>query len=368
MKENFRKEKQISAKKKRKKKMISIIGSGPVGSYLASLLKDETVIFEEHKEAGKPIQCTGILTNEIHDLIKLDKKVIDNEIDYIRLNAGKEEYKFKLQNKELIVNRHKFDNFLLEKAKENNVKIKYNSEFADFKDNKVILKNGKSYDTNVLVGADGYKSLVAKKTGLWQNREFWKGIQIRAEIKNLDKNVYDVYFDSCPDFFGWVVPENEKIARIGLGSFDNAGYYFNNFIKRFEIKKIISSESGLIPIWKKIKLKKDNVYLVGDAGLQLKNISGGGIIPGMKAAKILANCLNNGKNYEKEIRGLNRELMFSDFIRKKLNKLNIERYEELLRLMKKVDLGKYNRDKPLNNLGMFMKPGLIKFGIKNFLF
>src|SRR3989344_3186289 len=109
-------------------KMISIIGSGPAGSYLASLLKDETTIFEEHKEAGKPVQCTGILTNEIHDLIKLDKKVIDNEISHIRLNAGKEEYKFKLQNKELIVNRHKFDNFLLEKAKENNVKIRYNSE------------------------------------------------------------------------------------------------------------------------------------------------------------------------------------------------------------------------------------------------
>ena len=348
--------------------MISIIGSGPAGSYLASLLKEKTTIFEEHEEAGKPIQCTGILTNEIHDLIKLDKKVIDNEISYIRLNAGKEEYKFRLKEKELIVNRYKFDNFLLEKAKENNVKVKYNSEFKDFKDNKVILKNGKKYNTDILVGADGYKSIVAKKTGLWQNREFWKGIQIKAEMKNLDKNVYDVYFDACPDFFGWCVPENEKIARIGLGSFENAGYYFNNFIKRFEIKKIIKYESGLIPIWKKIKLRKNNVYLVGDAALQLKNISGGGIIPGMKAGKILADCLNNDKDYEKEIKKLNRELMFSDFIRRKLNKLDLKKYEELLRLLNRADLGNYNRDKPFKNLGMFMKPNLIKFGIKNFLF
>ena len=44
--------------------MISIIGAGPAGSYLASLLDDEIRIFDYKKEIGKPIQCTGVLANK----------------------------------------------------------------------------------------------------------------------------------------------------------------------------------------------------------------------------------------------------------------------------------------------------------------
>ena len=43
--------------------MISIIGAGPAGSYLASLLrKEEVEVFEEHDKIGLPVQCTGITT------------------------------------------------------------------------------------------------------------------------------------------------------------------------------------------------------------------------------------------------------------------------------------------------------------------
>ena len=55
--------------------MIDIIGAGPAGNYLAYLLaKDHEVnVHEEHAKIGTPIQCTGILTSHLHDLIKISK-------------------------------------------------------------------------------------------------------------------------------------------------------------------------------------------------------------------------------------------------------------------------------------------------------
>jgi len=59
--------------------MISIIGAGPAGSYLASLLKEDVKIFDYKEKIGKPIQCTGVLTNKFQNHIK-EKKFIDNKI------------------------------------------------------------------------------------------------------------------------------------------------------------------------------------------------------------------------------------------------------------------------------------------------
>ena len=57
-----------------------------------------------------------------------------------------------------------------------------------------------------------------------------------------------------------------------------------------------------LPIHKSIKTRYENkkvsVTLLGDAALQIKNTTGGGIIPGMKAASILA---KNYKNYESNL-------------------------------------------------------------------
>ena len=63
--------------------MISIIGAGPAGSHLAYLLAkkgQEVNIYEDHKSIGNPVQCTGLVTDSIHQILKLPKKVIVNKI------------------------------------------------------------------------------------------------------------------------------------------------------------------------------------------------------------------------------------------------------------------------------------------------
>mgnify|MGYP001608901183 FL=1 len=54
--------------------MVQIIGAGPVGNYTAYLLAQAgfaPTVHEEHSITGKPIQCTGIMTAYLSDLISL---------------------------------------------------------------------------------------------------------------------------------------------------------------------------------------------------------------------------------------------------------------------------------------------------------
>ena len=122
--------------------MISIIGAGPAGSYLASLLKDEVKLFDYKEIIGKPIQCTGVLTNKFQNYIK-EKKFIVNKIYNIELNSNKEKHIIKLKKPEFIIDRYEYDNYLLNKAIDKGVKFYPKHKFENFKDSIVILL---SYD------------------------------------------------------------------------------------------------------------------------------------------------------------------------------------------------------------------------------
>src|SRR3989344_3361016 len=219
---------------KYKRVMISIIGAGPAGSYLASLLDDEIRIFDYKKEIGKPIQCTGVLTNKFESFIK-EKKFVDNRILNIELNSKNESYTIKLKKPEFIIDRHKYDNYLLEKAIDKGVKFYPKHMLKDFSKNKIYFSNSKAYETDILVGADGPMSKVNKISGIQKNRKYWVAKQIKVKYKT-EPHTYKVLFN-IPDFFSWIVPENDEIARIGCASSNNVNEHFENLIKTLKVKK-----------------------------------------------------------------------------------------------------------------------------------
>ena len=67
---------------------VIIIGAGPAGCYAAYLLAKkgrDVSIFEEHSKIGLPVQCTGITTAQLKNIIELDRKFIINKIDTARI-------------------------------------------------------------------------------------------------------------------------------------------------------------------------------------------------------------------------------------------------------------------------------------------
>ena len=353
--------------------MISIIGGGPSGAYLGSLLGDRCKIFEEHKEIGKPIQCTGILTHSIHDLIsvKNEDDFVVNRIKRIKLiSPGDEEYEFRLKNEELIVDRFRFDNHLINLARENGAEILTRHKLKDFSfdDKKIKLKfSDNEIETDVLVGADGPNSLVAKKTGLLNGRKYKVGHQYTVKGE-FDNEEFSVYFNGVKNYFGWVVPENKKIAKIGIVGDENIPKLFQNFLDKIGIDKkdFVECQSGVIPVFDyPARCCERNVYLIGDAAGHVKATTLGGIVYGMRAAKILANALENGGDYDKLLRKeIGRDLWLHSKATEFLSDLGYEEWDEFVKLLRKVELGKFNRDKPFSGLHLFLKPSLIYFLMK----
>lgn len=337
--------------------MITIIGAGPVGCYTGYLLAkagEDVQIFEEHERIGVPVQCTGITTTALAEVIELRKDFILNKLKGVRVFSKKGYAEIK--SEEIVLDRERFDRYLAEKAMDEGVEIFLNHRFINKKSDLIEIKNKennktKNIRTDKLIGADGPLSAVARASKMYGKRDFYLGMQARVKIER--GNFYEVFFGSaCPNFFAWIVPENDSVARVGLATKSYTKFYFSNFLNRMKTNKIMDKQAGLIPIFNpKNKIEKSNVYLVGDAAGQVKATTGGGIVPGLASAKILVDCVLNKKSYEKEFKkGVGRELSLNLKLRRVLNRFNDRDYDYLIDLInkKKVKdiLNKYNRDYP----------------------
>ena len=97
---------------------VAIIGAGPAGNYTAYLLAKanyKVMIYEEHLEPGLPIQCTGILTADLKNHLELSDEYIVNRMQKVKVFA-RNGTMFETKNDDIIVCRHKFDNYILKKA------------------------------------------------------------------------------------------------------------------------------------------------------------------------------------------------------------------------------------------------------------
>ena len=228
----------------------------------------------------------------------------------------------------------------------------------------------KKLNAGILVGADGPYSAVAKAAGIDSSPKNYIGMQAKVKLA-MDTTAFETYFgNDFPNFFGWCVPESDDTARLGIGCFENAQQHFYKFLKsRTGKKDVLCWESGLIPLYNPKKIiQKDNVYLIGDAAAQVKATTGGGIIPSLKAAQTLCDCITNKKDYNKEFKKQSgKELLLHLRIRNMLNKFSDKDYNKLLNLMSQEKvrkiLKKYDRDTPIplvTNL-LFKEPRFLYF-------
>ncbi len=357
------------------KESIAIIGGGPAGLYAAYWLAKKGLdvnVYEEHKRIGEPVQCAGIVSSEIGSVVEMKERFVLN-----RLNKVKVISKHRcavLDVNDVVIDRAEFDRHLARMALKEGAKLNIGYKYIGADKGSAVLsdKNGKIFKANaeVIIGADGPCSAVAKSSGLFGKRRFYTGMQARVK-GNFEKEMYEVWLgDICPGFFGWLIPESEGVARIGIaaktpaanskdrtsgkdkqdrasgedeqdriGGKDKLMLHerFSGFlkIKRIDEKDIIDRQAGLIPIYATdIAVQKGKVYLVGDAACHVKATTGGGIVPGLKAAKILAECVFGREDYESALAksGIKRELWTHLQIRKALDRFSNKDYDRLVKM------------------------------------
>ncbi len=347
----------------------SIIGAGPAANWCAyNLAKKghEVHVYEEHKEIGTPVQCTGILTHAIKDLIPLKKEVIVNECKTVKVFApNKKCIEFNLKKPDIIVCRTKLDQHLAELAQKQGAEYHLNHRFI--KNNKKELTfNNTTTKTDIVIGADGPNSTVAKQNGFKKN-DFLTGMQVTAKIE-MDPNTYEVHLGYGT--FGWVVPESETVARIGIVTKEHPKQSFDEFLKmRAKNKKILANQSGPIPLFNMYKkTHKEFIYLLGDAAGMVKASTHGGIVQNINAAECLAQAIDQNKSYETLWRKrIGKDLYIHKKIYQVMQNFSKEDHNELLNLLTKQKtkeiIENHNRDYITKFItkAIISQPKLLKF-------
>lgn len=346
----------------------TIIGAGPTGCYTALKLAKKGIpvkVVEEHEKVGVPFQCTGLVSKNLEKVLKFPEKHIINKINSAKLffpNCEPVEFK----GSAFVLDRINFDNYIYEEATLNGVEFFLKEKYEYFERNfsLKVKTNKRTIDSKMLIGADGPFSQVANQIGI-ANR-YVTGLQVRA-IGEFEEDKVELHFGpQYPGFFAWVVPESNKIARIGVATKDNVADVLKEFLKNKTITKAIDKQGGAIPIDLHNSFVDRSVALVGDAAAQNKATTGGGITTGLQSADILVNAVDkcyNEDNFskgflEKEYvlpwkKGVGKELRKAYMIRKIINSFTEEDFSEFYKiandkklkekLEKKADMEMYSK-------------------------
>lgn len=338
---------------------IAIIGGGPIGCYAGYLLAKNghsVSIYENHPRIGVPIQCTGILTSDFDQFnFPLDSFLV-NTINKIEVYSPKG--RTAVKQKDYIVCRTKFDNFFGDLARKAGAQIFLNHSFTKKEEGNLIIRDSinkteKTITPDLVLAADGPLSPTAKAYGFYHpGRRNYYGIQAVVEGK-FESHTIKTYFGEkvCPGLFAWIAPESSTRARVGLATTQNSRYYFDKFIKKHHFTAL-EMQGGTIPIFHPSqKLQKDNCYLLGDAAGYVKATTLGGLVPGLKQAEVLADCIQQGLDFEKAIKPIRRKMYLHLHLHRIFNRFTDKEWNRLLTYINQPKIQEvlemYTRDDPI---------------------
>ncbi len=145
---------------------------------------------------------------------------------------------------------------------------------------------GHDLTCDVLVGADGTRSSVARDLGLQHNTELLVGIEVETVgVGGMPDDRLHVFLDSrlAPGYIGWAVPGVHGV-QIGLAargsSRPNLAGLLSRLERVFDLSRmeIRGHRAGLIPVGGPLRATtRGNVLLIGDAAGWVSPLTAGGI-------------------------------------------------------------------------------------------
>ena len=302
---------------------VVVVGAGPAGATAAKFLaeKGEKVLLIDKDSFPRDKPCGGGLSvRTLKRFNYISKDLIASYSFSGRIHSSSLKYQVRLHKNEPIaafVLRKDFDDGLLQLAIEQGTTFMEGKTATDVyilpEKVKIKLNNGEYIESQLVIGADGIWSTIAKKSGL-SHYYHHTGRCLFQEFP-LASSLLDDYFTEKRIFhfhlrfmgiigYGWVFPKKDSV-NIGIGEIKpsasqttnkpNLKEFYENYIHLLKESKIIPPtiklgkiQGGILPLTPLKRTFTDHVVLCGDAAGLMNPLTGDGIDYAMSSGKIAA--------------------------------------------------------------------------------
>ncbi len=342
-------------------KDVIVVGAGPSGSYSSYILSRkgfDVANLEEHKEVGRPVECTGLVSKRVIDMVHTKSPVNSVHGAEVFFPDG-ESVHVRKNEKTIVMDRDQFDKDVSAMAISAGTDLRINSRVISVKvrPDHVEVRfrqdgNLKEEKARAVIGADGINSNVRKDVFGAVPRRIVSCYQVDSAVRLEDQDSVQVFVGSkvSRGFFAWATPSGD-MTKIGLGNVGGgAKKYFDSFNRRFPDNRILGINGGAIPIAYLKKTYADRTLLVGDAAGIVKPLSGGGIYTGMvsgsHAARALESALENDDLSERKLSAyqkgwkseLGRELWIDGLVQRFFAMLGDRSFNSMYRFLSRPEI------------------------------
>ncbi len=289
---------------------VIIIGAGPAGAYLAYLLSRAglrvLVLEKERFPRYKP--CGGGITPKVVNLLDFDLGyVIEDRINTIVFSHRLTRPVSFTSEKPFtyMVSRDRFDALLADMAKKAGADILegYRADRVEVTGKQVAVhSNGTVWQSNILVGADGAHSFVARSLGLAGEKKTAAALEAEIPLPagklQYYRSMIKIDYGIVPAGYAWIFPKSDHLS-VGIWSTSPRQKRLKRLLEIFlhseglsEPASRVKTQGWIIPVNHKLKnLHKGRAMLLGDAAGLADAFTGEGIFPALYSARLAAEVI-----------------------------------------------------------------------------
>lgn len=280
----------------------AIIGAGPGGSRAAmecSMNGLSTIIIEKKKEVGVPVHCGECMSAfaAANTDLSLPEHVISKQVKGIKVIFPDNSEK-KLYEKGYVLEKDRFEQWLVEKACKNGAKIRLNTKVFGISYAKNIWKIEISSDlpiyARILIDASGVQAVSNNMLNINDPYITTTGVQYRLEgFKTDDFINFYLWPNFADEGYFWIIPKKNNTCNVGLVSTNQVKIRqrLDDFIKLKGIKANRNSKifGGKIPASGPLaRTFSDGLLIIGDAAGFTSPLFEGGTHLALKSGCIAA--------------------------------------------------------------------------------